>query len=469
MYQSIKKYLEKLSNNKHSAFIVLLICLIMLHVVINLDYGDDLQFSKVLSGNNIFQWTFVRYETWSSRIVVDFVMAFVLGVNSILWKIVDIAMIIILALSMSKLFIEDKNNNWIIVAFLALYPLKDMRSAGWGTTTINYLWPLALGMYSLVVCIKILKEEKVKNYEYILSVLATIYACSVEQMCGILVFTYFLMTAFMAFKKKINLYIIFSLIISAINLIVIILCPGNSLRKLQEMSIYFVDFDKLSFLSKVELGFSSSIAKLVFEPSAVFIVFALLLGILVLIRNNSLIKRVIGFIPLMAGLFIGIGCTLLKKFAPNSPNIIDSMTKYGIIDLWNYNKMSSYFPLILLIIISLCILISIYYCFGKTLKTLVTSYILIIGFISRVIMGFSPTIWASNDRTFIFMYFSIIIIGIILYEEIYKYNFIIIKYINKMIIILAIILFTKLLFYTILSGIFVNKENLINFIKSKLH
>jgi hypothetical protein len=44
-------------------------------------------------------------------------------------------------------------------------------------------------------------------------------------------------------------------------------------------------------------------------------------------------------------------------------------------------------------------------------------FILATGFISRVLMGFSPTVYASSYRTFLYMYFSIIICLIILMNK----------------------------------------------------
>lgn len=67
---------------------------------------------------------------------------------------------------------------------------------------------------------------------------------------------------------------------------------------------------------------------------------------------------------------------------------------------------------------------SIYICFKGRFKGLLCIYILLLlGFASRIAMGFSPIIWASNDRTFIYMYFSVIICSLILYQEIYELKY----------------------------------------------
>ena len=50
--------------------------------------------------------------------------------------------------------------------------------------------------------------------------------------------------------------------------------------------------------------------------------------------------------------------------------------------------------------------------------SLLVNIIFLAGFASRMIMAFSPTLYASSTRTFIFMYFSIIICGTFIFKEI---------------------------------------------------
>jgi hypothetical protein len=50
--------------------------------------------------------------------------------------------------------------------------------------------------------------------------------------------------------------------------------------------------------------------------------------------------------------------------------------------------------------------------------SLLVNIIFLAGFASRMIMIFAPTLYASSTRTFIFMYFSIIVCGIFVFKEI---------------------------------------------------
>lgn len=57
-----------------------------------------------------------------------------------------------------------------------------------------------------------------------------------------------------------------------------------------------------------------------------------------------------------------------------------------------------------------CIAASIYFIHGRSKETLLQFVILAAGFLSRIIMGFSPTIYASGDRTALFCSAAVLIV-----------------------------------------------------------
>ncbi|MDP4089336.1 MAG: hypothetical protein Q8930_08735 [Bacillota bacterium] len=73
---------------------------------------------------------------------------------------------------------------------------------------------------------------------------------------------------------------------------------------------------------------------------------------------------------------------------------------------------------IVLALIFFAILISLYLIFENKRYSILAVFIILLGLGSRMVMGFSPTIWASNTRTFIFMYFAFITCAVILYKVI---------------------------------------------------
>ena len=78
----------------------------------------------------------------------------------------------------------------------------------------------------------------------------------------------------------------------------------------------------------------------------------------------------------------------------------------------------NYLSIILGFAILGAIITSIYLIFENTLKMIIVEIIFLAGFFSRMIMSFSPTIYASGTRTFIYFYFAMIVCGALIYNNI---------------------------------------------------
>ena len=93
-----------------------------------------------------------RYLTWTSRVLIEMTLGFIFKISGYLWVIGNVCMITLIGYSISKLFVsEDKKQMNIMILFLImLYPIERMAGAGWAATTVNYIWPLATGLFSLI-------------------------------------------------------------------------------------------------------------------------------------------------------------------------------------------------------------------------------------------------------------------------------------------------------------------------------
>ena len=147
----IKNNALKIAKSNYFPFVVLAFLLLFFHACIKVGWNDDEYYSKVLIDNNIFDYLKIRYNTWSSRIVIEF---FLLLVSSkrILWRLINVAIMVLGAISISKIFPYKKlkDLNWIICALILCIPANLYNSAGWIATTSNYSWTLFLGLFSLL-------------------------------------------------------------------------------------------------------------------------------------------------------------------------------------------------------------------------------------------------------------------------------------------------------------------------------
>ena len=400
-------------------FIVLSVGMLFIHLFLNLDHpGDDKSFMQVLSKDhwNPLPYLTGRYHTWSSRVLIEFILIFVVHFST-LWRLLDTCMMVLIAVSISKLIPTPTNNsyekNWMITGVLFMYPIFHMASAGWIATTVNYIWPLALGLFSMIPIKKYLYSEKVNWYEFILYIPALLFAANQEQLCVILLSAYGVFTVYSAFIKKFNWFMFVQTLISVASFLFILTCPGNATRKVKEVHRWFPDFNHISLLRKVEMGFSSSLFEYIMKPNVIFTLFSFLLLLSVMITHQKKIFRFIAAIPFASSLLFGVFSNVLGETFYSITKAKNSMTKYGTgIKL---TSVTSWVPDLLLVIILVSILISLYFLYENKKNSLVAIFILLLGFGSRMIMSFSPTIWASGPRTFLFMYIALMIVTISLY------------------------------------------------------
>ncbi|MEN2777339.1 DUF6056 family protein [Acetivibrio clariflavus] len=400
-------------------FIILALGMFLFHFSIDLGWGDDSYYITMLNKNNLNILPFIvnRYYNWSSRLIIESFLIILVHFEW-LWRILDTAIMVLIAVSISKLIpsCDTRLKNWIITSFVFIYPINHMNSAGWIATTMNYSWPLAFGLFSMIPIKKILFDEEIKNFEYIFYILAILFALNQEQMCAIIFSVYLVFTVYLFFKKKPNLFMIIQSLLSIISMIFILTCPGNYARKIAEVGKWFPEYPNISFLQKTEIGYSSALFEFIMTPNKIFTLFSGLLLICTIITKKKSLHKIIAVIPLASNIIFGYPKGLLLESSPIIAYVKYSITEYGTgfkifsIDTW--------LPDYIITLVLICILFSLYIIFDNKKYSILLTFIFLLGFASRFIMAFSPTIWASRERTFIFMYFSIIICSVILFQVI---------------------------------------------------
>ena len=83
----------------------------------------------------------------------------------------------------------------------------------------------------------------------------------------------------------------------------------------------------------------------------------------------------------------------------------------------NYNSLAVYIPFIIFMISATALLLAIIELFDDEKKAFFACAVIVSGIMSRLTLGFSPTVFASGKRTFIFLDFAIIYILVYLSEE----------------------------------------------------
>lgn len=396
--------MKKFLNKKWLPYIVFLCYLILVHLSDYKAVSDDTRFVNIFGGN-ITEALQNRYTTWSSRVLIEYVLAIIINHSVFLWKVCNITMSMLILFSLDKIFLSKENGNsvrFILVVLLIFYPVGHMGSAGYITTTINYLWPLATMLYSFIILKKLYYNEKIYFIEGFIYLVCAIFGANQEQYAPAMIVTFVIALLLMLYKKRFNIWLCLINISCITELVLILSCPGNTNRLSSETGRFMSAFESLSFFEKVRLGYITTIAEFVENSSNVFLLFGVIFAICMFKKTKNVLYRII---PLAQLSYIFIfsfnhafeGRCLRRLLGTND---ISSLNFMGFSWVLRYA---------LYLLLSCLILLGFYYYFDSLKEFFLASCVYCLAIGSRMILGFSPTLYASSTRTFLIMYAGIII------------------------------------------------------------
>ena len=160
----MKKVTEYIKNHIWVIYLILFVFMVVRHASVKLGVADDVWFLEQ-SKMGLIKYTQMRIQTWTSRNIIELVMLVLLNINKWVWIILDSGMFVLILHSLRKIVCSTKENDWLITLFLMfiimLFPFGTFGVAGWYATTLNYEWPLALGLYGLSYITQVLSNEKI--------------------------------------------------------------------------------------------------------------------------------------------------------------------------------------------------------------------------------------------------------------------------------------------------------------------
>ena len=159
LFYKMKSFFEK--NGRMALLLLFVLELLLMIFITPNKFDDEFFLNKAIEGHT-FEYLIDRYNTWTSRVVLEFVLIVLFKISKVSWMVLQALMVTLIGYSLSKIFIKDnkKELNFMLVSMILIYPLNVMASAGWATTTTVYTWPLALGLYALIPIKRIWNGEK---------------------------------------------------------------------------------------------------------------------------------------------------------------------------------------------------------------------------------------------------------------------------------------------------------------------
>lgn len=421
----MKEKIEKFLKDGRAAILAIFILQLILMIFITPNKYDDASFLKSLETNSVTSLVKERYYEWTSRVIIEFTLFTVLKTSKYLWIFIQACMMALIGYSISKLFVKKENKtelNTMILLMILAYPMDIMASAGWAATTTNYMWPLATALFALIPIKKAWDKEKIKIYQYPLYILSLLYACNQEQTCAIVFGVYLLFTVLLILrdKKKIHPFVIIQLILAIASLIFVLTAPGNYVRKDTEIESFFKDFEMLTIQDKISVGLTLTMGNIVKTCSVPFAFFSLMIATYIFTTYKEKLYRVVSIIPLLTISVLGIFSDIIFDMFPYLGAFTEILTKQEVIlTAANCNNLLYVLPLMLSMVVFLSIILSLLLIF-KNLKNNIAVLVFLVGLASRLIMGFSPTMFASSVRTILFLDFAMLIAALLIWQEFIK-------------------------------------------------
>lgn len=388
-------------------FLVAVIGLIY-HALMRPMGGDDVFFSEALNEATLWEYLSHRYVNWTSRVVSECILVNVIQVP-ILWRIIDYLMFVTFPVIFAKLFDDSMLMRWCGAGAVLIFPFHDMGTAGWITTTVTHFWPLWGIFFVGLLVKKMATEERIHPFLAVLGVLVCVMTGSHEQYAVIMMVIFVIYGVYLWNHKKKPAYLplfVALVLVTVVSLAVIALCPGNAGRNavsIADLPIY----ETFGFGEKLYLGLLSIERVFIANADAVFFTVMLIWSLLVCVRTRDYKKTLISGLPLL----ILFGQTVVRTAYPGLSGLF---VMPGQILEWSWTELSTWIPMVYLVISVVAMIYALYQLFGDDLYTFFSVLILLgCGFGAGMVLGFMATIYVSGERVYAPLYATLLLVTLL--------------------------------------------------------
>ena len=192
---------------------------------------------------------------------------------------------------------------------------------------------------------------------------------------------------------------------------------GNSKRVAKEAIAYFPDYYSLNFIDKLYIGFEETMTSVFIACPLPVTIFSVIIAIIILkMYRNDMFLCLLGIIPAIFSLVFGFLRPVVSIYFG------DIYRVFGInVSISNFQNIRPYLSVFLTILWVGFVIIDIYLIYKNSFKTLLNVFLLLGGICTKVIMGFSASIYMSGVRTALVLFIVLMIIAYSLVMELKLY------------------------------------------------
>lgn len=396
----------------NQAYVIFGIVIAVFSLFMNSDRMDDVTlYGDIMEYCPLLTWLEYRWDTWTSRVLLDGVSVLMIAWNIWIFRIINWCMWMLLIYSIAELLQIQKNKqlSYILILAFLIYPFKVIGSVGWCNVGVIYVWTSALGCYAITSYTKLHRDaekynKKMKLFFAVSMCIAAVFAGNQEMVCAILC-AVFGMLWLLTWKKADRFYRIvvsmqFLLVVG--KLLVILTCKGNYIRKMQEAERWMPEYVDFTFLDKLSIGITDTINGLFVRESFLCLLFAIAVCMAVFARTRLLSFRCVALVPV---LFM-MGTRFAPNLVQNEFTYLENFWKYMPTlrqnDFSNMDQ-ETVIGLLMWLAVFACLILSVYITCENFQEMAFYSIVLGSGLATRVVVGFSPSVYVSGSRTFYFL------------------------------------------------------------------
>lgn len=218
--------------------------------------ADDRYFAQMLSRYSLADYLIHRYQTWTGRLPLE-AMLVVLVHHPGLWRVFNGLMLVLLCHALGRLAAVGTRLSPALatvlafVLFLLFSPQVQYESSFWLTGSINYLWPVALGLWSLVPLVEGRRYRWPMRLSCCLSASVAAYC---DQLALVLVPLSLGLLFWRMRQGRWHRWDGWQAVLLCANAAFALGAPGNRERFFEERGMRFPNFAMLDLADKVRIG-----------------------------------------------------------------------------------------------------------------------------------------------------------------------------------------------------------------------
>lgn len=398
-------------------------------------YGDDITFLDFYNSMSLYEYINFRWETWSSRIFIDTVAAWMCA-HPLIYQ--GLTVIILFSLSYiilhcAKRIYPTCNVSFLVISLCACYPISLYKWA-FIADSINYLWPLAFLLYNLYyiqnyIFFRDQEKSKKSGIHFValcLLLLSQIFMNDQEQLwCCWLIILFSITICYYLSCKKVHGFLLISLLICILSGVGKALCPGTKVRLQSNIAAYMPEFPMWSITDKFIIANVRMFKQLIAYPKVwILICTGIFLILCVKKKNNTIVRLCALYTFLLTWTYFFKGI-VVSATEPYGGKLYVLVTKMLFVpeDIRNGSfSVENCLSVILWLVFCFCIVYEVHFVCRDWHKFLIALIALACGYTSMLMMAFSPTIYASDVRTLTFVLVGFLILDVLLLCEALKDN-----------------------------------------------